>query len=407
VGTITVNHLGKAYRQYSRRWGRLAEWFLPDIKPLHALHWVLKDISFTVEPGEAVGIIGVNGAGKSTLLKIITGTTAATTGRVHVTGRVSALLELGIGFHPEFTGRQNAIMAAQLLGLNTEEVYELMPAIEAFADIGDYLDQPVRIYSSGMQMRLAFSVATAHRPDVLIVDEALAVGDAAFQHKCIQRIKEFRDQGTTLLFVSHSADSIKTLCNRAILIDSGQLAYDGAPDAVLDFYNARLADLGGQHDLQQTQAPDGRLQTRSGNNSAAIDSVELLDEEGRIIEVARTGQTLTIKVTGVVSEDIDEITIGILIRDRLGNDVFGTNTYHHNLHRGPVSQGERFSVSFQFPMLLLGSGSYSLSVALHKSSNHLAGNYDWWDRAVVFQVVPGSLPTAAGVCNIPLQVQWD
>jgi lipopolysaccharide transport system ATP-binding protein len=190
MGTITVTNLGKAYKQYPNRWSRLAEWVLPGAKPRHSLKWVMQGVSFAVQPGEAVGIIGINGAGKSTLLKMITGTTQPTTGSVHITGRVAALLELGMGFHPDFTGRQNAFMAGQLLGYSVEEIAHLMPAIEAFAEIGEFIDQPVRVYSSGMQMRLAFSIATMVRPDILIVDEALSVGDAYFQHKSFDRISE-------------------------------------------------------------------------------------------------------------------------------------------------------------------------------------------------------------------------
>ncbi len=190
MGTITITNVGKAYKQYPTRWSRLVEWLVPFSKPRHQLKWVLQEISFKVNPGEAVGIIGINGAGKSTLLKMITGTTQATTGSITITGRVAALLELGMGFHPDFTGRQNAYMAGQLLGMSVEEITSLMPEIEAFAEIGDYMDQPVRVYSSGMQMRVAFSVATVRRPDILIVDEALSVGDAYFQHKSFDRIRE-------------------------------------------------------------------------------------------------------------------------------------------------------------------------------------------------------------------------
>ncbi|MFN3410487.1 MAG: ABC transporter ATP-binding protein, partial [Limisphaerales bacterium] len=224
MGAITVTHLGKAYKQYPTRWARLAEWLDPRGKPRHHLHWVLKDINFTVQPGEAVGIIGINGAGKSTLLKLITGTTQPTTGSVHTTGRVAALLELGMGFHPDFTGRQNVFMAGQLLGIDSRTIVRLMPEIEAFAEIGEYIDHPVRVYSSGMQMRLAFSVATAIRPDILIVDEALSVGDAYFQHKSFERIREFRKQGTTLLLVSHDKQAIISICDRAMLLSSGQIA---------------------------------------------------------------------------------------------------------------------------------------------------------------------------------------
>src|SRR5450759_1575130 len=242
MGPITVAQLGKAYTQYNNRWSRLAEWLIHGHKPQHSLKWVLQDISFTVAPGEAVGIIGINGAGKSTLLKMITGTTVPSTGNVNITGRVAALLELGMGFHPDFTGRQNAYMAGQLLGMSVEEIASLMSEIEAFAEIGDYIDQPVRVYSSGMQMRVAFSVATARRPDVLIVDEALSVGDAYFQHKSFDRIREFGKQGTTLLIVSHDKGAIQGICDRAILLNAGRFAMQVEPEAVMDYYNAMLAN---------------------------------------------------------------------------------------------------------------------------------------------------------------------
>ncbi|MBK8538333.1 MAG: ABC transporter ATP-binding protein [Candidatus Competibacteraceae bacterium] len=229
MSQIRVNNLGKAYKRYPNRWSRLLEWFAPGDRPRHQAHWVMRGVSFSVTPGEAVGIIGNNGAGKSTLLKIITGTTQASEGSVEVSGRIAALLELGMGFHPDFSGRQNVFMAGQLLGHSVATLHQHFAEIEAFAEIGDYIDQPVRTYSSGMQVRLAFSVATAIRPDILIVDEALSVGDAYFQHKSFARIRQFRDQGTTLLFVSHSPGAVKTLCNRVILLDQGIMARDGAP----------------------------------------------------------------------------------------------------------------------------------------------------------------------------------
>ena len=177
MGQIKVNNIGKAYKQYLTRWSRLLEWVVPLSKTRHDLKWILQDINFSVGAGEAVGIVGVNGAGKSTLLKIITGTIRQSTGEVSISGRVSALLELGMGFHPDFTGRQNVTMAAQLMGMKPDEIASAMPHVAEFAEIGDYIEEPIRIYSSGMQVRLAFSVATVLRPDVLIVDEALSVGD--------------------------------------------------------------------------------------------------------------------------------------------------------------------------------------------------------------------------------------
>jgi lipopolysaccharide transport system ATP-binding protein len=401
---ITVSHLGKAYKQYPTRWSRLAEWLDPRNKPYHQKHWVLRDISFTVHPGEAVGIIGVNGAGKSTLLKIMTGTNQPTMGRVETHGRVAALLELGMGFHPDFTGRQNAYMAGQLLGYRVEELTDLMPQIEAFAEIGEYIDQPVRIYSSGMQVRLAFSVATAVRPDILIVDEALSVGDAYFQHKSFARIRAFRDMGTTLVFVSHSPDAIKTLCNRAILLDGGIVVRDGSPATVLDYYNAAIARQEAENKITQEELLTGKASTRSGSEEATIESVELLSD-GLPARAILSGASVTLSVKGIARMDLDELTVGILIRDRLGNDVFGTNTYHHGLSRKKVICGQEFVVDFRISAYL-GRGSYSVSVALHSSHSHVESNYDWWDRALVFQVLPGDLPYSVGVLDVPVNLSW-
>ena len=260
MSEIQVVNLGKAYKTYPSQWARLAEWLIPNSKPRHELKWVLTDISFHIKPGEALGVVGMNGAGKSTLLKILTGTTQATSGHLSATGRVAALLELGMGFHPDFTGRQNVYMAGQLLGLSMEELHTLMPSIEAFAEIGEYMDHPLRTYSSGMQMRLAFSVATAQRPDILIVDEALSVGDSYFQHKSFDRIRQFRKEGTTLLIVSHDRQSIQSVCDRAILLNKGNLVMEGPPEEVMDYYGAMMAERE-QNTIRQERLDNGKVRT--------------------------------------------------------------------------------------------------------------------------------------------------
>jgi lipopolysaccharide transport system ATP-binding protein len=404
MACLRVKNLGKAYKRYPRKWGRAMEWLGMGVQ--HDAKWVLRDISFEVAPGEAVGIIGVNGAGKSTLLKIITDTTKPTTGSVEVDGKISALLELGMGFHPDFTGRQNVYMSAQLHGLGNDQITAKLPEIEAFAEIGDYIDQPVRTYSSGMQMRLAFSVATAVRPDILIVDEALSVGDTYFQHKSFDRIRQFRDAGTTLLFVSHSAGAIKTLCNRAILLDAGVVLRDDAPDAVMDYYNAVIARQQADAEIQQTEQITGQRITRSGSGDATVESIELL-VNGVPARALSSGAGATIQITGITIAPVEELTVGILIRDRLGNDVFGTNTYHHALSRNNLAQGDAFTVDFNFAALNLGRGSFSVTVALHSGAAHIAANYDWWDRALVFQVFPGTAPQSIGVCDLPLTINWS
>ncbi len=401
---LRVHKVGKAYKRYHRKSGRMAEWLGLGVQ--HELKWVLRDISFEVSPGEAVGIIGINGAGKSTLLKIITGTTRATTGCVEAGGRIAALLELGMGFNPEFTGRQNVFMSGQLYGMNNQSIGSLMPEIEAFAEIGDYIDHPVRTYSSGMQMRLAFSVATAVRPEILIIDEALSVGDTYFQHKSFDRIRQFRDAGTTLLFVSHSAGAIKTLCSRAILLDGGVVLRDDAPDAVMDYYNAVIAKQQADNEIQQTEQLTGQKITRSGSGAAIVESVELL-VDGVPVRAVSSGAAVTIQVSGKTAAPVAELTVGILIRDRLGNDVFGTNTYHHETSRNDMAQGDSFIANFNFAALNLGRGSFSVTVALHSRDAHIAANYDWWDRALVFQVFPGATPQSIGVCDLPLTINWS
>jgi lipopolysaccharide transport system ATP-binding protein len=399
MGRIQVTNLGKAYKQYPGRWSRLAEWLTPGDSVRHQLKWVLQDISFNVEPGESVGIIGINGAGKSTLLKLITGTTQPTTGQVSISGRVAALLELGMGFHPDFTGRQNAIMAGQLLGMTSQEVTGLMPHIEAFAEIGEYIDSPVRVYSSGMQMRLAFSVATALRPDVLIVDEALSVGDAYFQHKCFDRVRSYRAQGTTLLFVSHDPGAVKTLCDRAILINKGSILFDGKPADVLDYYNALIAP-----DAIDTAIREGTPTgngTRSGSGAVRILEVDLLTES-KSMRALVAGQPASISLRLQAAQPLEDFTIGLLIKDRLGNDVFGTNTHHMLQTLGPIAAGEIKDLFFNFPSLALGPGHYSITLAAHASADHLAGNYDWWERALVFQVMPAQGIHTIGLCHMPL-----
>lgn len=405
MGTISVRNLGKAYKQYPSRWSRLAEWMIPFSKPRHKMKWVLQDLNFTIQPGEAVGIVGINGAGKSTLLKMITGTTQATAGNVEVTGRVAALLELGMGFHPDFTGRQNAIMAGQLLGLSLETLNQLMPEIEAFAEIGDYIDQPVRVFSSGMQMRLAFSVATAQRPDILIVDEALSVGDSYFQHKSFDRIREYSKQGTTLLIVSHDKGAVQGICDRAILLNAGRLAMEGDPEAVMDYYNAMLAERG-RLTVRQEVDQDGRIKTTSGTGEATIESAELLNTQNEAVEVVGVGQAVRIRVRVNAHADLPELVLGYMIKDRLGQPVFGTNSHHLRQPTEHVRQGEHIEYMFDFDANL-GVGSYSVALALHTADTHVGQNFEWRDRAIVFNVINIDKDPFVGAAWLPTTLKCD
>lgn len=399
MGTIVVREIGKAYKQYAGRWARLAEWVWPFAGVRHSLKWVLQGISFTVRPGEAVGIIGMNGAGKSTLLKMITGTTLPTVGSISMTGRVAAMLELGMGFHPDFSGRQNVIMAGQLLGMSADEIHRLMPEIESFAEIGEYIDKPVRMYSSGMQMRLAFSIATAKRPDILIVDEALSVGDAYFQHKSFDRIRQFRAEGTTLLIVSHDKTAIQSICDRAILLNDGRLATEGTPEFVMDYYNALLADKENAS-VRQIETTSGKLQTVSGTGEVVVDKVELLNSVGESLELVRVGETVTLKVKVHAKQDVDSLVVGYMIKDRVGQPIFGTNTYHLGQELFNVTGGATFEFSFEFAANL-GEGSYSVAIAVHGGDVHVGNNYEWRDLALVFNVLNATGKVFVGSAWLP------
>ncbi|MCR2745231.1 ABC transporter ATP-binding protein [Limnobacter parvus] len=392
---IIANNLGKAYKHFSRRIWRLLELISLGFVQRHTNHWILRGVSFQIQPGESVGLIGINGAGKSTLLKIIAGVTQPTEGKLQVSGRVSALLELGLGFNADFTGRQNVFMAGQLLGYTLRELQDLMPEIEEFAGLGHYIDQPVRVYSSGMQVRLAFSLATATRPDILIVDEALSVGDIAFQQKSFNRILQFKSLGTTLLVVSHDKEAIQALCSRAILLSKGVVALDGTPESVFDRYNALLADPEGTS-VSTSVIQGNKVQTSSGNGMAILQSVLLTDPiSAKELKVIKVGQPIAAIVTVLVQENIPTLVLGFGIKDRLGQMVFGANTFYTGQTVGPLNAGQVCTYTVQFKNIL-APGHYSVHASLVRSDNHIDCNYHWLDGVCVFEVINENLPQFVG-----------
>lgn len=385
MGSITVHHVKKAYKHYASRFGRLIEWLSPLKVQRHTLTWVLNDIDFHVSSGEAVGIIGMNGAGKSTLLKIITGTMQPTSGHVSINGRIAALLELGMGFHPDFTGRQNVYMAGQLLGYTTDMITASMEGIESFSEIGAAIDSLVKTYSSGMQMRLAFSIATAYRPDILIIDEALSVGDAYFQHKSFARIRQFKQEGTTLLFVSHDKQAIQSICDRAILLEKGNVICEGEPDVVMNYYNAKIAEHEDQA-ATSTVIDNKQKNTVSGTGEARLRTIQLLNTDGQLMEQINVGEPITLKIEIQVYEDIPRLVVGYIIKDRVGQDVFGTNTDLHQKAEFSMKKGEVITCFFSFTANL-GPGTYSVATSISSTDTHLINNYEWRDLALVFHVV--------------------
>ena len=403
-GSVIVNNLGKKYKRYTNRWARLGEWLSCGGYQGHLATWIFRNLDFTVNEGESLGIIGVNGAGKSTLLKLLTKTSSPSEGSVEVHGRISALLELGMGFHQDFSGRVNALMTCQMMGYTSEEAHSLLEEIRAFSELGDYLEQPVRVYSTGMQVRLAFSAATVTRPEILIVDEALSVGDAYFQHKCIRRIREYRDQGTTLLFVSHDPGAVKSLCSRAILLDKGAIIQDGSPDTVLDYYNSVIAQKKTDADIQQVIGEGGRVSTRSGSGTARIKDVDIIKGDGSSVRTFFVGEEVTLSCSVDFFQDMADPTVGILLRDRMGNDVYGTNTHHLGKKDIAVHAGDSLDIAFSLPMNI-GPGNYSVCVAVHAGDSHLEENCDWWDQCLALQIIPGKERPFVGVAALPVTVE--
>ncbi|WP_244444541.1 ABC transporter ATP-binding protein [Nitratireductor basaltis] len=359
----------------------------------------MRDVSFNLHRGEGIALIGQNGAGKSTLLKLITGTVRPTMGTVATTGHVSAILELGLGFNPELNGRDNVYQAGGLMGYPKDQITQLIPEIEDFAELGDFFDKPLRVYSSGMHARLAFSLATATRPDVLIVDEVLSVGDSYFQHKSFDRIRRFKDEGSALLFVSHSMSDVRSLCDRVLLLDDGRILRDGPADEVVDHYNALVAMKdNARTNLEQARKPDGWHQTRSGTFEASLNSIELLDAAtGNAVYTAAVGQELTLKLKVKTKKPIPRLVLGIMLRDRTGNLVWGTNTWHTDQVAYDIPKDEDVTFYVHFPCNL-GPGSYSVSPALTSSDTHHENNYEWIDNAFVFDVVNTSRAFFGGTC---------
>ena len=387
---LHVDDVSKRYASYSSETMRFLSWFGFPTKPASEF-WALRNLSFDMNRGECLALIGQNGAGKSTLLKIITGTVRPSSGNVHLAGRVSAILELGIGFNPDLTGRENVYHSGGLLGMTHQQLEELMPSIEDFAEIGEHFDHPLRTYSSGMQGRLAFSLATAVRPDILIVDEVLSVGDSYFQHKSFQRILKFREEGTSILFVTHSLGAVREICDRVILLDKGEKLRDGRPDEVIDFYNAMIADKENANarrklTIEQKRNADGWLVSRSGPFEAVVERISLLNAQSREpVQMVQVGQELMLEVVAKVSEPIERLVLGLMIRDVTGHVVWGTNTWHTQQIQTDVGANETVTFTLNFTCNF-GPGSYSVTPALVSTSDHLENNYEWTDNLFVFDV---------------------
>lgn len=408
---LRVERVSKQYRIYERPGDRLKESLTRGRWKWHREFWALRDATFEIEKGTTTGIIGPNGSGKSTLLQIITGTLEPTHGTVWYDGRVAALLELGAGFNLEFTGIENIFMGASLMGFSRKETEALLPQIERFAEIGDFIHQPVKTYSSGMYVRLAFATAVSTEPDILIIDEALSVGDALFQHRCLRRIKQMQANGTTILFVSHDPSAIRALCSSAILLNEGRIETAGKTLEVLNRYQRLIMDherIYNSHNLELPSAPESvtpdlslgvrspdlKHSYRHGDGSAEILSAELFNVAGESADLVDTGSPLTVRIRVRFNRDVENPVVGFLLRDRHAVHAYGANTEQKELAWQTASEGEVVEVSFSFDCWL-GTDLYSLSVAVHSQAGK---SYDWLDGVHFFRVA--STTPLEGIANL-------
>jgi len=400
---IALQDVSKAYKIYPHPRHRLLEAIWRGRRKYHHDFWALHHVSFQVPSGTTLGFIGLNGSGKSTLLQVIAGIVEPTSGRVTVNGRISSLLELGAGFEPEFTGRENVLMQGTIMGFPREEMLERLPKIEAFAEIGEFIDRPVKTYSSGMFVRLAFAAAIHVDPEILLVDEALAVGDAVFQHRCIRRIRELQESGKTILFVTHDIGALKALCSTALFLHAGELRAMGDSAEVAQLYHAHVANLEARHAAaspmhagdQPSPSPtlfrsdpdfDARAALfRHGTGGARIRNVELLDAAHRPLRSAAFNQEVIVRVHVEFLEDVPFCILGYFVRDRTGTDLVGTNTYEENVPVPPRKAGEVSVIEYRQRVPLM-PGSYSVTTALAYNRT-AAGYFDWVDNALVFEVL--------------------
>jgi ABC-type polysaccharide/polyol phosphate transport system ATPase subunit len=427
---IEVDGLGKRYSLEKSASRRLVGLLRKRGKERASDFWALRDVSFTVDRGESFGVLGTNGSGKSTLLQILAGVMQLTLGTANVNGRVSAILELGAGFNPEFTGRENVFLNAAILGLSQEQIRERYPLIAEFAEIGEFLDQPVRTYSSGMVMRLAFAVAVHIDPEILIVDEALAVGDTYFQQRCLRHLHRMRERDVTLVFVSHSPTELRALCTRSLWLDHGRVREIGDTDPVIGRY---LAYSSGGHlvvDAKSTQAaeaspgaaldslpdpaaaaaspvsvtPLGEVRHRFGNRRAEVLGADITDANGNVVKEAREGEELVVRVEVRAVERIERPIVGFLMRNERGETIYGTNTAREQTALKALEVGARALVSFRWTAPGLARRCYSFTVAVSDGDLAAYETCDYAEDALTLHWLDAD--AAGEYMSVPWQARW-
>lgn len=432
---IKVENLSKCYHIYDQPRDRLMQMLVRGRKQFYREFWALKDVSFEIKKGETFGIVGRNGSGKSTLLQMICGTLNPTGGTIQTKGRIAALLELGSGFNPEFTGRENVYLNASVLGLTNKEIDEKYAQIVEFADIGDFIDQPIKTYSSGMVVRLAFAVIAHVDADILVIDEALAVGDAFFTQKCMRFLHQFMKNGT-ILFVSHDTGAVANLCNKAILLHQGTITQIGHPKEICEHYLAAMyesnQEIGGTktkssadssentasndeyHDIRKSLVNSSTLrndieifkfdltQSGFGTGDAQIVSVRLLDPKGQALSWIIGGENVVLEVRCLAYKDILRPIIGFQFKDRLGQIIFADNTYlTYQFQPVFVNQGSEIIARFDFRLPVLPSGDYSISPAIADGTQEDHVQHHWLHDALMVRVNATSI--CHGLVGIPMR----
>jgi len=395
---LLIQKVSKRYSLYPRPADRLWEALPVFGRKRHTEFWALRDITLEVPKGQFVAVVGPNGSGKSTLLQIVSGILQPTFGRVIARGRIAALLELGAGFNPEFTGRENVFLNAEILGVPRGQMSQVLPKVEAFAEIGDFIDRPVKEYSTGMYVRLAFATAIHVDPDILIVDEALAVGDAVFAARCVRKFEELKDRGVTVFFVSHDLGLVKRLADRAVLLMHGRVEAEGRPSEIVNRY------VGMVHEWQNREV--GRTGEslgeafRHGDGTSLIASVTLENESGEAARTVHSGKPLHVRIKARFTRPADDPMVGILIRNRLGIDVFGTNTRVEGRPLGTFAAGDELDVRFSFPCVLTQQ-DYTITVATQHPDGR---SQDWRDDVLSFGVIDNR--ATAGLASLPVEVAF-
>ena len=422
MNAVAFEGVSKSYSIYESPGDRLKELITFNRLSYHENFWALRDISFEIRRGETFCIVGENGSGKSTLLQIVAGILRPTSGSVEVNGRVSALLELGAGFNPEFTGRDNVYLNGSILGLSTKQIDRRYKEIEDFAEIGDFINQPVKTYSSGMVVRLAFAVAINVDPEVLLVDEALAVGDIYFRHRCMRKVHELRSRGITILFVSHAVGDVKAIGDRAMWIEKGRILEIGATDKVIAKYLASTAEKDTQY-LALKKRPEGagpvasmhaaeivdripNIDHRYGDGRAEVLGIAILDAQGNPLPLLKPESRIIVRISARAKEELQQPIVGFMIRNHLGVDFSGTNTTREDHELPAMQRGDIFTVDFHVDLPELYPSSFSFSPAIADGTLASYKMCDWIDNAVTLQMTQGEAQIY-GFQHFPCRVELN